>query len=43
MTEESALNSSVCVSTVAKNVPVVVTSIHMGNVGYTKMDALIFP
>ena len=34
MTQKSVLNSSVCVSTMLNNVPVVVTGIHMGNVGY---------
>jgi hypothetical protein len=33
MTAKSVLNSSVCVSTMMNNVPVVVTGIHMGNVG----------
>ena len=33
MTAKSVLNSSVCVSTMLNNVPVVVTGIHMGNVG----------
>ncbi len=33
MTQKSVLNSSVCVSTMLNNVPVVVTGIHMGNVG----------
>ena len=33
MTAESVLNSSACVSTMLRNVPVVVTGIHMGNVG----------
>ena len=32
MTAKSVLNSSVCVSTLLNNVPVVVTDIHMGNV-----------
>ncbi len=33
MTAKSVLNSSVCVSTMVNNVPVVVTGVHMGNVG----------
>ena len=33
MTAESVLNSSLCVSIIVYNVPVVVTGIHMGNVG----------
>ena len=33
MTAKSVLNSSVCVSVIVYNVPVVVTGIHMGNVG----------
>jgi hypothetical protein len=34
MTAKPVLNSSVCVSTMLNNVPVVVTGAHMGNVGY---------
>ena len=33
MTAKSVLNSSVCVSTMVNNLPVVVTDVHMGNVG----------
>ena len=33
MTAKPVLNSSVCVSTMLNNVPVVVTGAHMGNVG----------
>ncbi len=33
MTAKSDLNSSARVSTILRNVPVVVTGIHMGNVG----------
>jgi hypothetical protein len=33
MTANPVLNSSLCVSTMLNNVPVVVTGIHMGNVG----------
>ncbi len=33
MTAKSVLNSSVCVSIMANNLPVVVTGVHMGNVG----------
>jgi hypothetical protein len=33
MTAKFVLNSSVCASTIVNNVPVVVTGIHMGNVG----------
>jgi len=36
MTAKSVLNSSVCVSTMLNNVPVVITGIHMGNVGQCK-------
>ena len=35
MTAKSVLNSSACVSIMLRNVPVVVTGIHMGNVGIT--------
>ncbi len=33
MTAKPVLNSSVCASTIVYNVPVVLTGIHMGNVG----------
>jgi hypothetical protein len=33
MAAKFVLDSSVCVSIVAKNVPVVITGVHMGNVG----------
>jgi len=36
MTAKPVLNSSVCVSTMLNNVPVVVTGAHMGNVGLAK-------
>ncbi len=35
MTAKSVLNSSVCVSRMVNNLPVVVTDVHMGNVGIT--------
>jgi hypothetical protein len=33
MTTKSVLNASVCVSIIVNNVPVVITGVHMGNVG----------
>ena len=41
MTAKPVLNSSVCVSTMLNNVPVVVTGAHMGNVGYSLLVAFV--
>ena len=39
MTAKSVLNSSVCVSTMLNNVPVVLTGIQMGNVSLLRAMA----
>ena len=41
MTAKPVLNSSVCVSTMLNNVPVVVTGAHMGNVGLIPAQQIV--